>query len=129
MKWSELKEKRSRSREARVGYVRARNAYRLAERVRLLREARGITQGELAARMRTTQSAIARLESGGTYPSMNTLERVSDALGAELVVEFKDAHRQGPVPILASAATRILSVTTRRKSVTRRARKAKRRKR
>lgn len=128
-KWSELKEKRSRTSGARVGYLRARNAYRLAQRVRLLREARGITQGELAARMRTTQSVIARLESGGTYPTLSTLERVSDALDAELVVEFKDALPPGRVPVLASAASRVLRVTTRRRSLTSRAKRAARRKR
>jgi len=120
-KWSDLKEKRSGSTGARVGYMRARTAYRLAERVRLLREARGITQGEMAARMHTTQSAIARLESGGTHPTLSTLERVSEALGAELVVEFKDAVRPRQVRSLASVATRVLRVTARRRSVTRRA--------
>lgn len=57
-KWSELKEKRSRTSGARVGYLRARNAYRLAQRVRLLREARGITQGELAARTESPELTI-----------------------------------------------------------------------
>jgi HTH-type transcriptional regulator / antitoxin HipB len=90
-KWAELKEGRVRKPAVRVGYERARGAYRLAERVRLLREARGMSQGELAQRMGTTQSAIARLEAGGTYPNFLTLERVGHALRAELVVEFKDA--------------------------------------
>lgn len=129
MKWSELKEKRFGTGGARAGYLRARNAYRLAERVRLLREARGITQAEMAARMRTTQSAIARLESGGTYPTLSTLERVSDALGAELVVEFKDSLRPRTVPMLTSVATRVLPVTRRHRTVTRRAKKTARRKR
>lgn len=126
--WSELKGKRSRTSGARVGYLRARNAYRLAQRVRLLREARGIGQGELAARMRTTQSVIARLEGGGTYPTLSTLERVGDALDAELVVEFRDALRPVPIPVLTSAATRISRVTTRRRPVTRREKRAARRK-
>lgn len=128
MKWSELKEKRSGTGGARAGYLRARNAYRLAERVRLLREARGITQGEMAARMRTTQSAIARLESGGTYPTLSTLERVSDALGAELVVEFKESFHPRAVPMV-SVATRVLPVPKRNRSATRRAKKTARRKR
>jgi len=48
----------------------------------LIREARrraGLTQAELAARLHTTQSAIARIERGGTEPSY---ERVVDALRA-----------------------------------------------
>ena len=120
-KWSELKQRRSRTSAVREGYARARNAYRLAERVRLLREARGITQHELARRMRTTQSVIARLESGGSYPTLSTLERISDALGAELVVEFKDAPRPHSDSVLASAATRVASITRARQSVRRRA--------
>jgi transcriptional regulator with XRE-family HTH domain len=46
----------------------------------LVREARrraGLTQAELAARLHTTQSAIARMERGGTEPSF---ERVVTAL-------------------------------------------------
>lgn len=48
----------------------------------LIREARrraGLTQAELAERLDTTQSAIARIERGGTEPSY---ERVVDALRA-----------------------------------------------
>jgi transcriptional regulator with XRE-family HTH domain len=116
-KWSELKQSRSRTSAVREGYARARNAYRLAERVRVLREARGITQHELARRMRTTQSVIARLESGGRYPTLSTLERISDALGAELVVEFRDALRPRSDSVLASAATRVASITRGRQSV------------
>ena len=48
----------------------------------LIREARrraGLTQRELAERLDTTQSAIARMERGGTEPSY---ERVAEAVGA-----------------------------------------------
>jgi len=89
-KWVEVKADRARRPSVQAGYMRARSAYRLAERVRLLREARGVSQGDLAQLMGTTQSAVARLEAGGTYPNFQTLERVGRALRAELVVEFRD---------------------------------------
>lgn len=56
------------------------------ELARRLRTDAGVTQGELAERMGTTQSAIARLESGGVRPTLETLERLAHALGHDLVV-------------------------------------------
>src|SRR5487761_668836 len=41
----------------------------------------GLTQVQLAERMRTIQSVIARLEAGERVPSLVTLERVATALG------------------------------------------------
>ena len=46
----------------------------------------GLTQAELAVRMGTTQSAVARIEGGGTRPSLETLEKLAAAVGQELVV-------------------------------------------
>jgi DNA-binding XRE family transcriptional regulator len=50
-----------------------------------------LTQEQVAERMGTTQSAVARLESGRSKPSMRTLERFADAVGAKvkLVLEAK----------------------------------------
>jgi len=106
-KWTELKNKRARKPAVQAGYARARNAYRLAERVRLLREARGMSQLELAQRMGTTQSAIARLEAGGTYPNFQTLERVGGALRAELVVDFRDVVSGPSASLVTAVATRV----------------------
>ena len=46
----------------------------------------GLTQAELAERMGTTQSAIARMEGGGARPTLETLEKLAVAVGQELVV-------------------------------------------
>ena len=56
------------------------------ELVYQLRVDAGLTQVELARRMGTTQSAIARMENGGTRPTLETLERVAGAVGQELAV-------------------------------------------
>ena len=48
----------------------------------------GITQAELAERMGTTQSAIARMESGKGRPSTSTLAKVAKATGTRLRVNF-----------------------------------------
>ena len=48
----------------------------------------GLTQEELAKRMNTTQSVIARLESGGVNPSAKTLERLAKATKTRLQIGF-----------------------------------------
>lgn len=48
-----------------------------------------LTQEELAARMGTTQAAIARLESGRIMPTTRTLERYAKATGTRLRISFE----------------------------------------
>jgi transcriptional regulator with XRE-family HTH domain len=51
----------------------------------------GLTQAEVARRMKTTQAVIARLEGGGTKPSTRTLERYAEATGSRLRISFEAA--------------------------------------
>ncbi len=53
------------------------------------RLARRLSQKELAELCGTTQSAIARLESGGRPPRIDTLLRIANALDCQLVVELR----------------------------------------
>lgn len=56
----------------------------------LLREARarhGLTQGQLAARARTSQAAISRIERNVVSPTVQTLARLFDLVGEKLVLE------------------------------------------
>lgn len=56
----------------------------VGEHVRLLRQAAGLTQQQLAERASTTQPVIARLERGVRLPTLRTLEKVARALGQDL---------------------------------------------
>jgi ribosome-binding protein aMBF1 (putative translation factor) len=67
------------------------HAARMAEdRGRLIRElagqrqAAGLSQTEVAARMGTSQSAVARLESGAADVRASTLERYAAAVGGQI---------------------------------------------
>jgi ribosome-binding protein aMBF1 (putative translation factor) len=93
--WSEVRDKRLAKPAARAGYERARRAFELAEQVRTLREAQGMSQSELARRIGSTQPAIARLEAGGVAPTIETLSRIAAALGVELSVSFKATKKAG----------------------------------
>ena len=50
---------------------------------------KGITQKEFARRMKTTQSAISRFESGAANPSLSFLKKAADALEAKLIISIK----------------------------------------
>ena len=60
----------------------------IAEQVVAQRHARALSQAELAELVDTTQSAIARLESGGRPPRIDTLLRIANALDCELRVDL-----------------------------------------
>jgi len=51
----------------------------------------GLSQAELAARMGTSQSAIARLESGQTLPSTKTLLRFAEATQSKVELRLSAA--------------------------------------
>jgi ribosome-binding protein aMBF1 (putative translation factor) len=80
-----LERLRERLAHADDGWFFAQIADRVAER----RKELGLSQAELAHLVDTTQSAIARLESGGRPPRIDTLLRIANALDCELVVELK----------------------------------------
>jgi ribosome-binding protein aMBF1 (putative translation factor) len=90
--WDEVKASRADSQDRRRGYEKAGRAIRLAMEIRALREARGLSQRELAERVGTTQSAIARLEGGNISPSLPTLDKIAEALEAELSVSLVDLN-------------------------------------
>lgn len=48
----------------------------------------GLTQSEIANRMNTTQSVIARIESGKVFPSLKTLYKYAEATGKHMHVSF-----------------------------------------
>jgi transcriptional regulator with XRE-family HTH domain len=63
--------------------------FALAAEVAKARNRSGLSQAELARRMNTTQSTIARLESGRGRPSTRTLGRFADATGHRLKISFE----------------------------------------
>jgi len=94
---SQAREDRSRTGKDALERIRERLAHaddgwffgQIADRVAERRKELGLSQAELAELVATTQSAIARLESGGRPPRIDTLLRIADALDCELLVELK----------------------------------------
>jgi len=69
-------------------YAAADAEFRIAEALIRARTRARLTQTQLAKRLGTTQSAIARLESGRTSPSVATLPRYASATGSRLVIHI-----------------------------------------
>lgn len=49
---------------------------------------KGLTQKELARKMKTKQSAISRIESGKVSPTISFLQKLADAMGTRLQIKF-----------------------------------------
>jgi len=59
-------------------------AYDIAMQIVALREKAGLTQVELAERTGISQADISRIERGATSPTAKTLQRLAEALDAEV---------------------------------------------
>lgn len=77
--------------EFRFYFERERAISQIARLVRNARLKAGLTQAELATKAKTSQTVIARLESGNDQrtPSLDLLERIACALKAKLMLSFE----------------------------------------
>jgi transcriptional regulator with XRE-family HTH domain len=67
----------------------------LMDELAATRRERGLSQTEIAARMGTSQSAVARLERGGLDARLSTLERYAAALGHTVDWQVRP-HEESP---------------------------------
>lgn len=69
-------------------YNALKEEFALAEAIIRARMAAGMTQQDVARAMQTTQSSIARLESGKIMPGVKTLQKLAQATGTRLCIRF-----------------------------------------
>lgn len=60
----------------------------IGQRIRSLREASGLSQDKLAAKIGMTRSNYARIERGATNVTIETLMRIAKGLGIDVQVTF-----------------------------------------
>ncbi|WP_037077398.1 helix-turn-helix domain-containing protein [Neorhizobium vignae] len=87
-KIADLKKKLMNNPEFREEYEKADAEFQLIEELVRARTKANLSQAELAKRLGTTQSAIARLEGGGVSPSLSTLRRYAEATGSKLEINL-----------------------------------------
>jgi len=75
----------------RTEYEAQTDEFAIAHELIAARTSAGLSQSEVAQRMGTTQSVVARLESGKRPPSMRSIERFAQAVGGHLVLRIEIA--------------------------------------
>lgn len=95
----ELKARALERADVKTEYDRLDEEFRFLDEFLKARAAAGVTQAEVAERIGTTQSAVARLESGrGKHsPSIATLEKYAHALGCRLELRLVNEMVPGKV--------------------------------
>ncbi len=87
--WKTLKKELLKDKKAKEEYERLKPRYQMISEIIEARRKMGLTQEELAKKIGTKQSAIARVESGNANPTVDFLEKVASALDSNLTIQFK----------------------------------------
>lgn len=89
---SELKryisERKKRDKKFAEGFDEGYEQFKVGVMLRQARESSGLTQEELARRLKTKKTAISRIENHAEDIKLSTLERVASALGKKLQVSI-----------------------------------------
>ena len=87
--WKTVRKELLKDAEVKQEYRRLKPHYELISQLIGARIKKGLTQEQLAKKMGTQQSAIARLESGNSNPSVEFLDKLTQALGSKLIIQVQ----------------------------------------
>ena len=87
--FDEFLEKSLKNPKIKAEYDKLEPEFAVIEAILDARVKKHMTQEQLAKKIGTKQSAIARIESGNANPSIGFLQKLADALGKKLVIQFK----------------------------------------
>jgi predicted transcriptional regulator len=87
--WKQLKKELLAGKEVAKEYEKLQPRYEFISQLISKRQERGFTQSELAKKIGTKQSAIARLEAGNVNPSLIFLGKLAAALDMKLRVTLQ----------------------------------------
>lgn len=77
--------------DTRAEYEAQAGEFAMAHELIAARTRAGLTQADVAERMGTTQSTVARLEGGKAPPSLRSVQRYAQAIGCRAVVRLERA--------------------------------------
>lgn len=87
--WKNFKKELLKDEQIAQEYKKLEPRYQLISELIKSRLKKGLSQEQLAERIGTKQSAIARIESGNANPSIEFLEKITKAMGSKLVIQVK----------------------------------------
>jgi len=88
-KWEDVKKELFKDKRVAKEYKRLAPRYQLISDLIKVRIKKGLTQEELAKKIGTKQSAIARFESGSANPSLEFLEKMTSAMDSRLKIQVR----------------------------------------
>ena len=83
-----VKDRKKRDQDFALGYEEGYEQFKVGAMLRSARESAGLTQEELARRLKTKKTAISRIENHAEDIKLSTLERVAKALGKRLTIKI-----------------------------------------
>lgn len=86
--WEEVKKELLKNPEVKKEYDRLGPRYKIISDLIGLRIKKGFTQEQLAKKIGTKQSAIARVESGDENLTIDSVQKISEALGAKMKISI-----------------------------------------
>ena len=87
--YNQLKKKLLKDREIKRAYDSLKPEFEVVSLFIKRRMEEGFTQGDLARRIGTKQSAVSRFESGGYNPTLNFLQKMAEGLNTKIKVTLK----------------------------------------
>jgi len=77
----------------------------MGDRLRVLREQKGLSQGEIEERTGLLRCYVSRVENGHTVPAIETLEKFARALEVPIYQLFYDGEEAPSLPLLTNRKT------------------------
>ncbi len=87
--WKKLKSELLQNKAVKKEYDRLAPRYKIISELISARLKNGITQKELAQKIGTKQSAIARFEAGNVNPSLGFLEKMAEVMNYKMNISFQ----------------------------------------
>lgn len=87
--WKTVKKELLKDPKVAEEYEKLKPKYALISQLIGARMKKGLTQEQLAKKMGTKQSAIARVEGGNSNPSIAFLEKLTQALDSKLIIQIQ----------------------------------------